>query len=100
VRVIAVDRYCTAIAQQDVWLRAQGESEATIGTHAGIGDTSELLAVHPPGVDLRRLPAGTGALPGLGATGDPSRATAARGEALLAMRIAAAVDQIRAARLP
>ncbi len=96
VRVIAVDRYYAAIAQQDDWLRAQGETTASIGTHAGIGDTSELMAVHPPGVDLSRLPARIEVLPGLGATGDPSRASAARGEAMLAMRIAAAVEQIRA----
>ena len=98
VRVIAVDRYYAAIAQQDDWLRAQGETDATIGTHAGIGDTSELMAVHPPGVDLTRLPPRPDGLPALGATGDPSRATAARGEAMLAMRIAAAVAQIRAAQ--
>ena len=98
VRVIAVDRYYGAIAQQDDWLRAQGETAATIGTHAGIGDTSELMAVHPPGVDLSRLPPRPDALPALGATGDPSRASAARGETMLAMRIAAAVAQIRAAQ--
>lgn len=98
VRVIAVDRYYAAIAQQDDWLRTQGETAATIGTHAGIGDTAELMAVHPPGVDLSRLPPRPDALPAMGASGDPARATAARGEALLAMRIAAAVAQIRAAQ--
>ncbi|WP_137124793.1 creatininase family protein [Roseomonas sp. HF4] len=96
-RVIAVDRYYGAIAEQDAWLRAQGETAASIGTHAGIGDTSELMAVHPAGVDLVRLPARPEDLPALGASGDPSRASAARGEALLAMRVAAAVAQIRAA---
>ena len=98
VRVIAVDRYYAAIARQDDWLRAQGETDATIGTHAGIGDTSELMAIHPPGVDLSRLPARSDMLPALGASGDPSRASAARGEAMLAMRITAAVEQIRAAQ--
>lgn len=98
VRVIAVSRWYGAIAEQDAWLRAQGETEASIGTHAGIGDTSELMAIHPPGVDLSRLPPSPGGLPALGASGDPSRASAARGEALLAIRIAAAVEQIRAAR--
>lgn len=97
-RVIAVDRYYGAIAEQDAWLRAQGETAASIGTHAGIGDTSELMAVHPRGVDLARLPPRQEDLPALGATGDPARASAARGEVLLAMRVAAAVAQIRAAR--
>lgn len=98
VRVLAVDRYYAAIAAQDALMRAQGETEATIGGHAGIEDTAELMAVHPDGVDLGRLPAQPGALPALGASGDPSRASAARGEALLAIRIAAAVAQIRAAQ--
>lgn len=98
VRVIALDRWYGAIAEQDAWLRAQGETEATIGTHAGIGDTSELMAVHPQGVDLARLPARPADLPALGATGDPARASAARGETMLAMRIAAAVAQIRQVR--
>lgn len=100
VRVIAVSRWYAAIAEQDAWLRAQGESEAAIGTHAGIGDTSELMAVHPPGVDLSRLPPRVADLPALGASGEPARASAARGEALLAIRIAAALAQIRAARAP
>ncbi len=98
VRVIAVDRYYAAIAAQDAWLRAQGETEASIGTHAGIGDTSELMAVHPGGVDLARLEGRRG--PGLaafGATGDPSRASAERGEAILPLRVDAAVAEIRAA---
>jgi hypothetical protein len=96
VRVIAVGSYYRAIAAQDAWLATQGETPATIGDHAGIGDTSELMAVHPRGVDLSRLPADRSRLPALGASGDPSRASAARGEALLAMRIA----EIRAAREP
>lgn len=97
-RVVALDRWYGAIAAQDAWLRGQGETDASIGTHAGIGDTSELMAVHPPGVDLSRLPRDPRDLPALGATGDPARSSAARGEALLAMRVEAAVAQIREAR--
>lgn len=98
IRVLAVDRYYGAIAEQDAWLREQGETEASIGGHAGIEDTAELMAVHPPGVDLSRLPPRPEVLSALGASGDPARASAARGEALLAIRIAAAVAQIRAAQ--
>lgn len=97
-RVLSVDRWNAAIADQDAWLRGQGETEASIGTHAGIGDTSELMAIHPQGVDLSRLPARRETLGSLGASGDPSRASAARGEAILPIRIAAAVAQIRAAQ--
>jgi creatinine amidohydrolase len=79
------------------YLREKGETAATMGNHAGIIDTSELLAVHPQGVDLARL----AALPlnpePTGHSGNPSRATAAYGTALLDIRINAAVRQIRAA---
>jgi creatinine amidohydrolase len=78
------------------YLRDKGETPATIGSHAGLIDTSELLAVHPQGVDLSRL----AALPLLpeptGHSGDPARASAAYGKALLDIRINAAVRQIRA----
>jgi creatinine amidohydrolase len=95
VRVVHVASYYTAAAAQEDWLRGQGETAASTGTHAGIADTSELMAVHPLGVDLSRLEGRRGGA--LGATGDPSRASAARGEAILPIRIAAAVAEIRAA---
>ena len=96
VRVVAVDSYY-ADAAETAYLRGQGESEAAIGQHATISDTSELMAVHPGGVDLSRLPPGTGDLSGLGAYGDPRRATVARGDAMMALKVSAAVAQIRAA---
>src|SRR6185503_6624663 len=34
------------------WLEAQGETQATIGTHAGISDTSQLMAVDPKGIRM------------------------------------------------
>ena len=96
VRVLAVDSYY-ADAAETAYLRGLGESEAAIGQHATISDTSELMAVHPGGVDLSRLPPGTGDLSGLGAYGDPRRATVARGDAMMALKVDAAVAQIRAA---
>ena len=78
------------------YLKQEGEGDAAIGTHAGIRDTSEMLAVHPAGVRVERAIAG---LPeSSGVEGDASRATAARGEELLRRKVAAAVAQIRAAR--
>jgi creatinine amidohydrolase/Fe(II)-dependent formamide hydrolase-like protein len=88
-RVIAVDSYY-ADAAETGYLRGLGESEAAIGEHATIADTSELMAVHPEGVDLSRLKAGGG----LGVVGDPSRSTIARGEAMMALKVRAAVAQI------
>ncbi|MGG5822228.1 creatininase family protein [Falsiroseomonas sp. HW251] len=97
-RVLSVASFYTAADRQEAWLRERGETAATIGGHAGIMDTSELMAVQPRGVDLSRLEGRRGsALAPLGATGDPSRASAERGEAILPLRIDAAVAEIRAA---
>ena len=82
---------------QVVYLREQGETSTTIGIHAGIIDTSESLAVHPEGVDLSRLAALPLNSEATGHSGNPRRASAAYGTALLDIRINAAVRQIRAA---
>ena len=84
-------------AAQIQYLQANGETAATIGDHAGILDTSELLAVHPQGVDLSRLAALPRNPEPTGASGDQTRTSAARGRALLEIRIDAAIRQIRAA---
>jgi creatinine amidohydrolase len=93
-RVLAVDAYY-ADAAETAYLRGQGETDAAIGEHATIADTSELMAVHPDGVDLSRLAIYP---PGSGAVGDPSRSSIARGDALMALKIKAAVAQIVAGR--
>ena len=79
------------------YLREKGETAATIGVHAGMIDTSELLAVHPDGVDLSRLATIPLNSEPAGYSGDPKRASATYGFALLDIRINAAVRQIRAA---
>ena len=83
-------------AAQIEYLREKGETAATIGIHAGIIDTSELLAVHPQGVYLSRLAVLQANPQPAGHSGDPSRASAEYGKALLEIRINAAVRQIRA----
>jgi creatinine amidohydrolase len=82
---------------QIAYLREQGETPAVIGSHAGLIDTSELLAVHPQGVDLSRLATLPLRSEPTGHSGDPMRASAAYGTALLDIRINAALRQIRAA---
>ena len=95
-KVLAIDSYY-ADAAETAFLHAQGESDAAIGEHATVADTSELMAVHPGGVDLSRLPASLSSFAGLGVVGDPRRSTVARGDALMALKVDAAVAQIRAA---
>ncbi len=93
--VVHLGDYYAANGQTD-WLLQQGETRASIGTHAGIRDTSELLAVHPDGIrgEMLRL---NGKPPpaGMGVVGDPARASAARGRQLLDLKIEAALRQIR-----
>lgn len=97
VRVLSVAANYRSAPAQDVWLRGQGHPEASLGGHAGLADTAELMAVHPGGVDLGRLEGRSGAaLERVGASGDPSRATAEIGRAILPIRINAAVEEIRA----
>lgn len=94
VQVIHVDAYYSD-AEQVASLLRQGETRERIGEHASIIDTSELMAVHPEGVDLRRLASLPFTLQATGIVGDPKTASAERGKKLLDLRIQAAVQQIR-----
>jgi creatinine amidohydrolase len=97
VRVISVDDYYGAAGEeQSKLLIGQGETPKTVGQHAGITDTSELMAVHPQGVDLARLASFPFPREPTGADGDARRASAERGRALIALKVEAAVRQIRA----
>ena len=95
VRVIDVSDYYADEAQTG-FLRSEGETPASIGQHAGITDTSELMAVHPQGVDLGRFAQAPFTLEPNGVSGDPMRASAGRGKALIDIKVQAAVRQIRA----
>lgn len=97
VTVIGVGDYY-ADDPQTRFLLGQGETPATIGDHAGIIDTSELLAVHPEGVDLTRLARLPFTLSDTGADGNAQKASAERGKALLEIKVHAALRQIEAAR--
>jgi creatinine amidohydrolase len=99
VRVVNLDAYYDDGVQVKQ-LEAEGETAAAIGQHATIIDTSELMAIHPAGVDLSRIPK-----PGVltetpGSSGDPARASPERGQRLIAIRIDAAVREIEALRRP
>jgi creatinine amidohydrolase/Fe(II)-dependent formamide hydrolase-like protein len=93
VRVVHVGDYYFANGQLE-WLEARGESVKAIGTHAGIRDTSELLFVRPQGVRTDSIRQSVERSSQTGTIGDPSRATKEYGEALLAKKVDAAVQQI------
>lgn len=95
-RVHHVEAYYNANGS-DEWLRQQGETTESIGTHASIADTSQLLALYPEGVRRARLASGR-ANDGSGVSGDPTRATVAYGKKGLELKIATAVRVIRELR--
>lgn len=97
VRVVDVTSYYADEVQR-AWLRSRGETLPPTGEHAGIADTSELLAVRPEGVDLTRVARGWFGLVDTGVSGDPSRASSETGQTLLRLKVDAAVRQIRAER--
>jgi len=91
--VAQIDDYYTTANGQERWLLAQGENETTLGHHAGIEDTAELMALHPSG--LRRDRLAVPPAPEDGSDGRPDLANDARGQTLLSLKVEAAVAQIR-----
>ena len=76
------------------WLLSQGETSEGIGTHAGISDTSQLMAIHPNMIRKDKLAPG-GDRRTTGVSGDPRRASVAYGKKGLEYKIEAAIAQIR-----
>jgi creatinine amidohydrolase/Fe(II)-dependent formamide hydrolase-like protein len=72
-----------------------GIAEADVGGHAGIVDTSELMAVNPTLVRMEKRAPG-GGFANSGVTGDPTKATAEIGQAILRIKIDNALAQIKA----
>ena len=79
------------------WLAEQGELPDSIGSHAGITDTSILLYVEPRHIRRDKLAPG-GGFEGSGVSGNPTRASVEYGSVGMDMRVDAAVRQIRAVR--
>ena len=76
-----------------------GYDDETVGGHAGISDTSQVLFVYPAGIRSARLaPRGGG--PDSGVSGDPTKATAEIGRMGLSLKINAAVRQYRQLKRP
>jgi creatinine amidohydrolase/Fe(II)-dependent formamide hydrolase-like protein len=96
VRVHAIEEYYRA-AERDFAqaLRAQGFSDAEIGTHAGAADTSLALAVDEQLVRSARLHDGSALGVASGVHGDPRRASAAAGRAGVDLIVARTRDAIQ-----
>lgn len=101
VKVFAlVDYYAKGQEYSRAWLRATyGYDMETIGTHAGITDTSAVMYVFAQGVrnDLR-MP--FGGSPDAGVTGDPTLATVEIGRMVVRFKVVAALQQYEALKAP
>ena len=96
VRVVHAGAYYGANGQIEALL-AEGESRTSIGSHAGIRDTSEVMAIAPHGVRPGMMTLDGVFWERTGVIGDPTRATPERGVKLLQLKIDAAVREIRRA---
>lgn len=88
VRVLNADTYYSANGGVE-WLKSLWETDKSIGSHAAIRDTSELMAIYPEGIRMDKRVADKD-----GVVGDPSRATAERGAKLLDLKVDAALQDI------
>ncbi|MEO7056800.1 MAG: creatininase family protein [Caldimonas sp.] len=96
VRVHAPPEYYRAASRGfDELLRRDGFSAAEIGTHAGLADTSLMLATDAGLVRAARLQGSAAAGAREGVYGDPRRATAALGQAGADLIVARTLEAIR-----
>jgi creatinine amidohydrolase/Fe(II)-dependent formamide hydrolase-like protein len=93
VRVLFVPEYYSGTGFSE-WLEQQGEKKEDIGTHAGITDTSQLMAIDPKLVREDRF-ANRGGFEGSGVSGNPTRASIAYGRKGLELKIETAVRRIK-----
>jgi sterol desaturase/sphingolipid hydroxylase (fatty acid hydroxylase superfamily)/creatinine amidohydrolase/Fe(II)-dependent formamide hydrolase-like protein len=97
-RVLQVDDYYARNGQVS-FLRNAGRAAEEIGSHAGVRDTSELLAVHTEGVRQDKLADNRDSdFMSTGANGNSALATADTGEQMLRLKIEAGINQIRRIR--
>ena len=92
-RVHFVGEYYSGNGFRD-WLKTQGETDETIGRHAGISDTSQLLAVAPEHIRLDKRAKG-GGFEGSGVSGDPTRASAEYGKKGIELKVETTVREIQ-----
>jgi creatinine amidohydrolase len=95
-----VDFYRKGQEYSRAWLMAEyGYDMATIGSHAGITDTSAVMYVFPDGVrNHLRMPGDD--QPDAGVTGNPALATPEIGQMVVKFKVVGALQQYRALTAP
>jgi creatinine amidohydrolase/Fe(II)-dependent formamide hydrolase-like protein len=96
VRVYQIGDYYAHNGQQE-WLKSKGLTDAQIGVHAAVIDTSQLMVVRPDGIRTELLGTSAGNADGSknGVIGDPALSSAAFGAKLLELKIATGVREIQ-----
>jgi creatinine amidohydrolase len=98
VRVHAIEEYYRASESEfGRLLQNKGYAEAEVGLHAGLADTSLMLAVDPRLVRSDRLQPGGKQESGDGVNGDPRRSSAELGQLGVDLIVTRTVDAIRKA---
>jgi creatinine amidohydrolase/Fe(II)-dependent formamide hydrolase-like protein len=96
VRVHSIEEYYRAAdVEFPRLLRARGYREDEVGSHAGLADTSLMLAVDPRMVRSDRLRPASGPQEASGVSGDPTRASAELGQLGVEMIVARTADAVR-----
>lgn len=100
-RVFALtDYYEEGRVHYRAWLEAAfGYEDATIGAHAGISDTSQMLFVHPAGIRKDRIMPWGGPADS-GVSGDPMLSTAEIGRMGVAYKVNAGINQFKLIKNP
>jgi creatinine amidohydrolase/Fe(II)-dependent formamide hydrolase-like protein len=80
-------------------LAAFGYEDDTVGSHAGISDTAQMLFVHPAGVRKDQIKPWGGPQDS-GVSGDPTNATAEIGKMGIEFKVNAGIGQYRALKAP
>jgi creatinine amidohydrolase/Fe(II)-dependent formamide hydrolase-like protein len=95
-----VDYYEQGRVHYRAWLEAAfGYDDATVGAHAGISDTSQMLFVRPAGIRNDQIKPWGGPQDS-GVTGDPMKATADIGKMGIAFKVNAGLNQYRRMKNP
>jgi creatinine amidohydrolase len=94
------DYYETGREHYRAWLEAAyGYDEDTVGSHAGISDTSQMLFVRPTGVRKDQIKPWGGPQDS-GVSGDPAKATAEIGKMGIEFKVNAAIAQYKQTKNP
>ncbi|MGE3473588.1 MAG: creatininase family protein, partial [Vicinamibacterales bacterium] len=100
-RVFALtDYYERSREHYRAWLEAAyGYPDATVGAHAGISDTSQMLFIHPGGIRTDRIQPWGGPADS-GVSGDPALATAEIGRMGILFKVNAGLNQYKLMKNP